>query len=90
MNDDNIRCILEHACHKKARRNVCPIEARHAEGYLPGSIQNFSAPGDKFVTGNGIIFPKETVFFDTPTCIDDDQLELDNYGYVATRGYEVV
>ena len=64
MNDDVIRCILEHACHKHTRRNVCPIEARLAVG----SSKTVTRLDNRLVTGNGIICPKETILFEAVVC----------------------
>lgn len=54
MNDDIIRYILELACNKHARRNVCSIEARLAVGEN-GTITKFNqiSQSTKWVSRRG-------------------------------------
>ena len=64
MSDDVIRCILEHACQIRVRRNVHPLEARLAIGEW-STVSQF---GERIMAANGIIRSRETILLDGITC----------------------
>ena len=57
MNDDVIRCILEHTCHMQARRNVRPLQARSAIGEIP----NVFEIREEMLSANGITRGEDTI-----------------------------
>ena len=65
VDEDIIRCILEHACHIRARRNVHPLEARSAMGEW-SAVSKLDE--DVYMKGNGIIRSGKTILFDVITC----------------------
>ena len=64
MNDDVIRCILEYTCHMQARRNVRPLEARHAIG----EDETVSQIAEKVLEADGIVRSFETILLGPIRC----------------------
>ena len=79
MDDDSLRCILEHTYCMNARRHTRPLEARLAVG----GNSNVEVSPWKVVDANGIIGSKETILFDVTPILGS------NCGMRKLGGYPV-
>ena len=81
INDDVIRCILEHACNLKVQRNVRPIEARLAIGEQDGkpgeaSGDSVTEIGARIMTAAGLIHARDTILMRDITRLKNNGVEL--------------